>query len=168
MSRGTAWTYVGILVAGLVLPYFIWDNYLDIYRYASERKGNDWMDVAGALLLTVALTLLLWHVEERCGFDAEERIGWSLVPFALCAGLLANSGRHLLIALIVPDKRVGRNMAAAVGLALHSLFPDVVRLGSLVYVTTAVLVFVLVYELSIRRATITTPASPTIRPRSYL
>ena len=59
------------------------------------------------------------------------------------AGLLANSGRHLLIALIVPDKRVGRNLAAAVGLALHGLFPSVVRLGSLVYVTTAVLVCVL-------------------------
>jgi hypothetical protein len=147
MPRGMAWTYVGILVAGLVLPIFIWDNYLGIYRYASERKGNDWMDVAGAVLLSVPFTLLLWHVEERRDFDAEDRIGWSLVPFALFAGLLANSGRHLLIALIVPDKRVGRNVAAAVGLALHSMFPNVVRLGSLVYVTTAVLVAVLLYEL---------------------
>ncbi len=152
MSRGTAWTYVGILIVGLVLPYFIWDNYLDIYRYASERKGNDWMDVAGAMVLTVPFTLLLRHVEQRRGFDAEDRIGWSLVPFALFAGLLANSGRHLLIALIVPDKRVGRNVAAAVGLALHSLFPNVVRLGSLVYVTTAVLVSVLVYELYMQRS----------------
>ena len=166
LPRGVAWTYVGILVAGLVLPYFIWDHYLDIYRYASERKGNDWMDVAGALLLTVPFTLLLWRVEERRGFDAEDRIGWGLVPFALFAGLLANSGRHLLIALIVPDKRAGRNAAAAVGLALHGLFPSVVRLGSLVYVTTGVLICVLVYELYMSRATITPGVSRTTRQPS--
>ena len=62
-------------------------------------------------------------VEKRSSFNDEDRIGWSLVPFALFAGLLANSG-HLLIALIVPDRRAGRNLAAAVTLALHSLFPD--------------------------------------------
>ena len=159
LSRRAAWMYVAILVGGLVLPYFIWDNYLDIYRYASERKGNDWSDIAGAVLLAVPVTLLLWYVEERRGFDAEDRVGWSLVPFALFAGLLANSGRHLLIALIVPDKRAGRNIAAATGLTLHTLFPDVVRLGSIVYVTTAVLVCVLVYELRSGRAAVTAPAA---------
>ena len=61
--------------------------------------------------------------------------------------MLANSGRHLLIALIVPDQRAGRNLAAAIGLALHSLMPGIVRLGSLTYVMTAVLCVVLAYEL---------------------
>ena len=83
---------------------------------------------------------MLWYVEERRGFDAESRVGWGLVPFAMLAAMLANSGRHLLIALIVPDRRAGRNLAAAIGLALHSLMPGVVRLGSLTYVTTGCVV----------------------------
>jgi hypothetical protein len=152
MPRSTALAYIAILLAGLVLPWFVWDGYLDIYRYATERKGNDLMDVGGALLIAVPFTLLLWHVEERRGFDAADRIGWSLIPFALFAALLANSGRHLLIALIVPDKRVGRNLAAAIGLALHTVFPDIVRLGSVAYVTAAALIGVLLYELHVGRA----------------
>jgi hypothetical protein len=121
----------------------------DIYRYASERKGNDWLDVAGALLLVVPFTALLWHVEERRGFDAEDRIGWGLVPFALFAALLANSGRHLLIALLVPDRRAGRNVAAAVAMALHAMLPGVLRLGSITYIAAAVLVGFLLYERSL-------------------
>jgi hypothetical protein len=146
MPRATAWAYVGLLVAGLVLPYFLWADYLDIYTFANERKGNDWLDVAGALLVAGSFTMLLWSMEKRCSFNEEDRIGWSLVPFALFAGLMANSGRHLLIALIVPDRRAGRNIAAAITLALHGLFPDVVRLGSTVYVAAAVLICVLIYQ----------------------
>ena len=143
MPRRIAWCYAGILAAGLVLPYFVWDNYLQIYQFANERKGNDWLDITGALLLVAPFTLAVWYVEDRLGFDDEDRVGWSLVPFALFTGLLANSGRHLLIALIVPDKRSGRNLAAAAGLTLYSLMPGVIRLGSLVYVMTAVLCAVL-------------------------
>ena len=147
LPRRLGWSYAAILAAGLVLPYFIWDNYLDIYQYAAERKGHDWLDVTGTLLLVVPVTLTIWYVEDRLGLDAEDRVGWSLVPFALFAGLLANSGRHLLIALIVPDKRAGRNVAAVVGLAAYTLMPGVVRLGSLVFVTTAVLCLVLAVSL---------------------
>jgi hypothetical protein len=147
MPRRVAWSYAGILIAGLLLPYFVWDNYLDIYRFANERKGNDSLDIASALLFVVPFTLVLWYVEERRGFDAEDRVGWGLVPFAMLAAMLANSGRHLLIALIVPDQRAGRNLAAAIGLALHSLMPGVVRLGSMTYVITCVLCVVLAYEL---------------------
>ena len=69
------------------------------------------------------------------------------IVFAMFAALLVNSGRHLLIALVVPDKRAGRNIAAAAGLALHAMLPGVVRLGSMTYVMTAVLCIVLSYEL---------------------
>ena len=148
MPRAIAWSYAGILIAGLALPYFLWTDYLGIYTFASERKGNDWLDIAGALILAGALTAVLWYVERRSDFNEEDRIGWSLVPFALFAGLLANSGRHLLIALIVPDRRAGRNLAAAAALGLHSLFPDVVRIGSTVYIAAAVLVGVLSYQAS--------------------
>jgi hypothetical protein len=147
MRQPTAWLYASLLFAGLLLPYFVWDGYLGIFAFANERKDNDWLDITGALVLAGAFTMLLWHVERRAAFNEEDRIGWSLVPFALLAGLLANSGRHLLIALIVPDGRAGRNIAAAVALALHALLPDVVRLGATVWVATAVLVVVLVYQL---------------------
>ena len=143
MPWRVAWAYVGVLAAGLVLPWFVWDNYLYIYQFASDRKGNDWLDISGALLLVVPFTLAVWYVEERMAFDEDERVGWSLVPFALLVGLLTNSGRHLLVALIVPDRRAGRNLAAVVGLTLYSALPGVVRLGSLVSITTAVLCLVL-------------------------
>ena len=142
-----AWAYAAILIAGLVLPFFIWPDYGYIYQFANDRKANDWLDIAGALLLVAPLALVLWYVEDRRGFRAEDRIGSSLVPFALLSALLANSGRHLLIALIVPDRRAGRNVAAAVGLALHALLPDLVRLGAMTYVMTAVLGVVLACEL---------------------
>ena len=143
MPRRTAWTYGAILAAGLLAPWFIWDNYLYIYQFASDRKGNDWLDIGGALLLVMPFTLAVWYVEDRMRFADDERIGWSLVPFALLVGLLTNSGRHLLIALIVPDRHAGRNLAAVVGLTLYGLLPGVVRLGSLVYITTAVLCVVI-------------------------
>jgi hypothetical protein len=142
-----AWAYAAILIAGLVVPFFIWPNYAYIYQFANDRKANDWLDIAGALLLVAPLALVLWYVEDRHGFSAEDRIGSSLLPFALLSALLANSGRHLLIALIVPDRRAGRNVAAAVGLALHALLPDLVRLGAMTYVMTAVLCIVLASEL---------------------
>ena len=143
MPRPAAWGYCAIVVAGLIAPWFIWEDYLSIYWFASDRKGNDWLDIAGALLLVAPFTLVLWYVEDRLAFPDDERIGWSLVPFALLVGLLTNSGRHLLIALIVPDRRAGRNVAAVVGLTLYSVLPGVVRIGSLVYITLAVLCVVL-------------------------
>ena len=143
----TAWTYAAIVFAGLVLPFFIWDNYGYIYQFANERKGNDWLDVLGALLLVAPVTFVLWYVEERRDYDAEDRIGSSMVPFALFAALLANSGRHLLIALIVPDKRAGRNVAAAIAVALHTLLPNVVLLGAVTYVATAALCVAMAAEL---------------------
>ena len=147
MPRRTAWTFAAILIAGLAAPFLIWENYRYIYEFANERKGNDWADIGSALLLVVPFTLVLWYVEDRRQFTAEDRIGSSLLPFALMAALVANSGRHLLIALIVPDRRAGRNLAAALGLLLYTLLPGVVRLGSVTYIATAVLCLVLACEL---------------------
>lgn len=147
LPRRTAWAYAAVLTVGLVLPFFLWETYGDIYQFANERKNNDWADIGGALLLVAPFALVLWYVEDRRGFNAEDRIGSSLVPFAMFAALLANSGRHLLIALIVPDRRAGRNVAAAIGLMLHALLPDLVRLGAMTYIMTAVLCVVLACEL---------------------
>jgi hypothetical protein len=139
MRRPVALGFVAILVAGLVLPSFVWDNYLYIYRYGSELKGH-WYDAALALLFLVPFSLVLWYVETRLGFDLEDRIGWGLVPFAMLLAFKMNAPRHLLIVLLVPDKRGLRNVAAAAGLLLPALFPSAVRFGSATPIAAAVIV----------------------------
>jgi hypothetical protein len=121
MRRRDAVVYVGILVAGFVFPYFVWENYLYIFQYSAELKG-DWDNAAGALLVVAPFALVLRYVETRLPFDWEDRVGWGLVPFALLLALKMNVARHLLIVLLVPDKRGIRNIAAAIGLAVPVIF----------------------------------------------
>lgn len=147
MKRRTATAFVSIVIAGLVLPYFIWDNYLYIYRYGSELKG-DWRAALAASCLVIPFATALWYVDMRLGFDMEDRVGWGLVPFAMFLGLTMNVARHLLIVLLVPDKRGIRNVAAAVGLAFPALFPGFIRFNSALLISTAVLCLGLVYYLS--------------------
>lgn len=146
MSRPQAAVFLAILVAGLVLPYFIWENYLYIYRYGSELKG-DWQSAAGALLLAVPFGLVVWYVEVRRGFDLEDRVGWGVVPFALLLAFKMNVARHLLIVLLLPDKRGVRNIAAAVGLAAPALLPGIVAFNSSLAIATVVLVLGLAHHL---------------------
>jgi hypothetical protein len=146
MRRGTAIAFAAILFAGFLLPYFIWENYLTIFTFHDQIKGNIY-DTMAAVLLVVPFTLVLWYVETRLGFDMEDRIGWSLVPFAIFIGIKMRVARHLLIVLLVPDKRGPRNIAAAIGLALHAAAPEVFRLGSVLYITTVLLFAFLAYYL---------------------
>ena len=146
MRRGMAMIFAAILFAGLVLPYFIWDNYLTIFTFHDQVKGNIY-DTVAAVALVVPFTIVLWYVETRLGFDMEDRIGWSLVPFAMFVGIKMRVARHLLIVLLVPDKRGPRNIAAAIGLALYAAAPDVFRLGSVLYITTVLLFAFLAYYL---------------------
>jgi hypothetical protein len=147
MRPRTAVLFGAIVLAGLVLPYFLWDNYLSIYQFGLERKG-DWVDSAGALIAAGLVGLLLWYVEVRAGFDAEDLVGWSLVPLAIFFALKLNAPRHLLLVLLVPDKRVVRNLAAAVGLGLPVLLPGLVRFGSVGPLVTVLLVGGLLWFLS--------------------
>ena len=147
MRRATAAIYIGILLAGFVLPYFIWDNYLAIFTFHEQIKGNVY-DTIAAVVVVVPFTIVLWYVETRLGFDREDRIGWSLVPFGMFVGLKMRVARHLLIVLLVPDKRGPRNIAAAIGLGLHALSPSVFKLGTVLNITSLLLIGVLVYYLS--------------------
>jgi hypothetical protein len=146
MRPGIAMTFAAILLAGFVLPYFIWANYLDIFTFHDQVKGNLY-DTIAAVALVAPFTIVLWYVETRLGFDMEDRIGWSLVPFAMFVGIKMRVARHLLIVLLVPDKRGPRNIAASIGLALHAAAPDVFRLGSVLYITTILLFAVLALHL---------------------
>jgi hypothetical protein len=142
MRRGTAITFAAILIAGFVLPYFIWDKYLTIFTFHDQNKGNVY-DTVAAVALVVPFTIVLWYVERRLGFDLEDRIGWSLVPFAMLVGIKMRVARHLLIVLLVPDRRGPRNIAASIGLALYAVAPQVFRLGSVLYITTVLLFVVM-------------------------
>ena len=144
MRRRDAVIYVGILVTGFVLPYFVWENYLYIFQYSAELKG-DWDNAAAALLVVVPFALVLRYVETRGHFDWEDRVGWGLVPFALLLALKMNVARHLLIVLLVPDKRGTRNMAAAIGLAVPVIFglPVNASLGFVVLVLVTGLTYYL-------------------------
>lgn len=146
MSRRMAILFVAILVAGLVLPYFIWDNYLYIYRFQEGIKGGR-SELLGAIVLGILFSVLLWYVETRLKFDMEDRVGWGVVPFALFLALKMNVARHLLIVLLVPDKRGPRNIVAAVALALPALFPGYVRFGSSLAVATVLLFGTLFWHL---------------------
>lgn len=145
MTRPMAVAFVSILAAGLVLPYFIWENYLYIYQFGFELRG-DWSGAVGALAFVGPFALLLAYVEMRSNFDWEDRIGWGLVPCAMFLALKLNAPRHLLIVLLVPDKRGLRNVAAAVGLMLHALFPSVIRFGSVGPIVSAILLWGLIYH----------------------
>jgi len=136
MKRGTRILFASVLAAGLLLPYFIWDNYLYIYRYGSALKGN-WLSGASALVVVIPFTVILWYVETRLNFDMEDRVGWGLVPFAMLMGFKMNVARHLLIVLLVPDKRGVRNVAAAVGLGIPALFPTFIHFNSSLFVAAA-------------------------------
>lgn len=145
MPRAWAVAYIAILGAGLVLPYFIWENYLYIYRYGNALKGDAASSI-GAALGVAPFALVLWWVETRRRFDLEDRVGWGLVPFALFLALKMNVARHLLIVLLVPDRRGVRNLAAAAGLALPAIAPGLVAFNSSLAIAAVVLVAILVYH----------------------
>jgi len=147
IPRRSAWTMLAILTVGFVLPIFIWDGYLSIYSFHEEFKGSP-AETYGALAVSMPFALCLWYVETRLGFDWEDRIGWGLVPFALFLGFKMNTARHLLIVLLVPDKRGLRSAALAAGLLAPVLLPGVVRFNSTLAITGVLLVWCLAYYLS--------------------
>src|SRR5450759_5899161 len=145
--RWIAALVVAIIIVGLVLPYFLWDNYLYIYEFHIHRKGHYWLNAAAAMLLVVPFTVVLWYVETRLDFDMEDRVGWILVPFALVMAVTMNAARHLLVVRLVPDKRGPRSAAGALGLAMHYTVLRNLPLGAVVYVTTGLLGVALAYYL---------------------
>jgi hypothetical protein len=139
MSRRAAPGVVAILAAGLVAPYVIWENYLYIFRYNSELKG-DMLSAFGALALAGAFTALLFRAERRRAFDLEDLIGWSLVPMALFLAFKMNVARHLLLVLLVPDKHGLRNVAVASGLAIHAVMPGLIGINGVLPTVMVVIV----------------------------
>jgi hypothetical protein len=143
MRTAHAIGFAAILCAGLVLPVAIWENYLYIYGFHDSLKG-DAASTVGALSVAAPFALVLAYADMRRGFDWEDRIGWSLVPFAMFLAFKMNAARHLLIVLLVPDKRGVRSAVAAVALAVPVLLPGVVRFNASAPIATCLLILVLV------------------------
>ncbi|MGH9410389.1 MAG: hypothetical protein ACRD1V_13150 [Vicinamibacterales bacterium] len=144
--RTAVWVFAGIVFAGLVLPYFLLRDYLYIYGFQETLKGSQ-STHAAAIAAALPFALVLWYVETRRSFDLEERIGWGLVPFALFFAIRMNAVRHLLVVLLIPDKRGWRNVAAAVGLGLNAAFPALVPVGSVLSILLACLTLILIGHL---------------------
>src|SRR6185436_8727733 len=60
MRRETAMIFGAILFAGFALPYFIWDNYLSIFTFHDQNKGNLY-DTVAAVALVVPFAIVLWY-----------------------------------------------------------------------------------------------------------
>lgn len=145
MPRPIAWAFAAIVVAGLIAPFFIWENYAYIFLFHDELKGSTGGTVAG-LLCGAVFALMLWYVETRLNCDWEDRIGWGLVPFAMFLAMKMNVPRHLLIVLLIPDKRALRNLIAAFALLVPVVLP--VRFGATLPIATVLLFGVLTTRLS--------------------
>lgn len=143
MRRAGAVVFIGVLAAGLLVPWFLWENYLYIYSYGAALKGSSSSHLS-AWLATPIIAAGVWYAGRRHNFDLEDRLGWALVPMAFYFAVYSNSARHLLLALLIPDKRVWRNIPVPIGLTLHTFFPEVVRLGSVLSISIGLLVLILV------------------------
>ncbi len=146
MSRGAAVVCVAILLAGLVLPCVVWKNYLYIFSFNDGLKSSG-LGLLAAFGYGIPVAVALWYIETKLRFDWEDRVGWNIVPFAMFLAMKMNVPRHLLLALLVPDKRAWRNLAAAAALGLNALLPRLVPFGAVLSILTALVLLILGYYL---------------------
>jgi hypothetical protein len=146
MRRTAAVAFVAILMAAFVLPYFVFPNYLYIFSFQNELKGGWWQTVGG-VAVSVPFALLLSYVAAKRDFDLEQRVGWGLLPVAMLLAFKMNVARHLLVVMLVPDKRGLRTAAAAVSVAAYYLSFGLMRFNSTLPVCTALLYGILLFEL---------------------
>jgi len=146
MRRSSALAFIAILVVAFVLPYFLFDNYLYIFSFQDQIKGGWWQTV-GAVTASIPFALLLSYVAMRREFDLEDRIGWGVVPVAMLLAFKLNVARHLLVVLLVPDKRATRTAAAATSVAVYYLSFGLMRFNSTLPICTALLFGILIVEL---------------------
>jgi hypothetical protein len=146
MRRSSAAAFLAVLLVALVVPYFVLENYLYIFTFQSENKGGVWQ-TSGGVAISVPFSVLLTYVSARRNFDWEERIGWGLLPVAMLLAFQLNVARHLLVVLLVPDKRALRSAAAAVSVAVYYLSFGSMAFNSTLPICSALLYAILLWEL---------------------
>jgi hypothetical protein len=128
--RRTALAAGALLVAGFVLPLFVFENYRYIYGFHATRDIGPIVRALGAvglegthtrtiaavlgwflpLVLGGAFSLVLLYAQLKLDFTWEDRIGWAAVPFALLFSLRMLSMRVLFEAMAIPDRRRARSL----------------------------------------------------------
>ena len=68
--------------------------------------------------------------------DLEDRVGWGVIPVAMLLAFTLNVARHLLVVLLVPDKRARRTAAAALSVAAYYLSFGSMRFNSTLPICT--------------------------------
>jgi hypothetical protein len=128
--RSTALVAAAMLLAGFVLPLFVFENYRYIYGFHATRdigpivKALGAVGVSGAHAATLAavagwvlplvgggaFSLVLLYAQMKLDFTWEDRIGWAAVPFSLLFSLRMMSMRTLFEAMAIPDRRRTRSL----------------------------------------------------------
>lgn len=128
--RRTALAAGVLLLAGFVLPLFVFENYQYIYTFHATRDIAPIVSALGALGLRGAHTatlaavlgwimpltlsglfsLVLLYAQYKLDFTWEDRLGWAAVPFSLLFSLRMLSMRTLFEAMALPDRRVTRSL----------------------------------------------------------
>jgi hypothetical protein len=137
MPRRSAWVFAAIVAGGLILPAFIWTNYLSIFLFHEAVKG-DRLGALAAIVYVPPFAIALRYADVKLRFDWEDRIGWSMVPLGMFLAMWMNVPRHLLMALLVPDRRAARNIVAAIAL-VPTLWPHLFRSGAMLPIATVLL-----------------------------
>jgi hypothetical protein len=119
-----------MLLAGFVLPLFVFENYRYFYGFHATRdigpmvKALAAVGVSGAhaaglaaaagwvlpLVGGGAFSLVLLYAQMKLDFTWEDRIGWAAVPFSLLFSLRMLSMRTLFEAMAIPDRRRTRSL----------------------------------------------------------
>ena len=128
--RATALAATALLLAGFVVPLFVFENYRYIYGFHATRDIGPIVRALGALgvsggqaatLAAVAgwvmplvvggtFSLVLLYAQYKLDFTWEDRIGWAAAPFSLLFSMRTLSMRTLFEAMTLPDRRHARSL----------------------------------------------------------
>ena len=104
------WLLVVIPAVFLILPYFIFDNYLYIYTFHSGRN------ILPFFLQVVVMGIFfleLIYMERKLEFELIDILGYSLLPLSLFTTMKIGYWKYIIWALIIPDRRYYRILFGA-------------------------------------------------------
>ena len=132
--------YISILVIGLILPFIIYKNYSYIYTFNSEKSEGFLLP----FIVAGSFSIALCYIEYRMKFNDEDIIGWASIPFAIFTVLSTYAVRHLLLLLIIPDKRGYRNIALLILIHLR-LIMDKFDFDNRIIAWSSIICFLIIF-----------------------
>ncbi|MEM3342578.1 MAG: hypothetical protein QW728_07785 [Thermoplasmata archaeon] len=118
------WLTWSAVILGLVVPYFIFDNYLSIFTFHSQRglrflmdsftfTGGKYLAIGLIALLyigTIGVCLMIKRLEILRNYNTLEIMAGSMLPFAFLMGIQVASNYYILMAMMLPTREVRRNI----------------------------------------------------------